>query len=137
MSKPFLAASISALTLALALGAPNAAGQANQDTAKQDGSSQSQSDPSRLPAKKGEPDGNAQQIPSGSRKMDADAARKHPPTASMDSATPREKSPATKSGALKHPPTSQMDRAVPTQKSGSPSSDVTGSSSDASPSAAK
>jgi hypothetical protein len=136
MSKPFLAASISALTLALALAAPSAAGQANQDTAKQDASSQSQSDQSRLPARKGEPDGNAQQVQSGSRKMDADAAKKHPPTASMDNATPREKSPATKSGSLKHPPTSQMDRAVPTEKSDSPSS-AQGSGSDGSSAAAK
>jgi len=50
-------------------------------------------------------------------------ARKHPPTAAMDSATPAEKT-TDKSAATKHPPTSQMDRAAPDQKSSPTSSDA-------------
>ena len=51
-------------------------------------------------------------------------ARKHPPTAALDSATPTEKTTTDKSGAMKHPPTSQMDRAAPEQKSSPTSSDT-------------
>ncbi|HKP67601.1 MAG TPA: hypothetical protein VJX31_13300 [Casimicrobiaceae bacterium] len=51
-------------------------------------------------------------------------ARKHPPTAAMDSATPAEKTTTDKSAATKHPPTSQMDRAAPDQKSSPTSSDT-------------
>ena len=51
-------------------------------------------------------------------------AKKHPPTAAMDSATPSEKTKTDKSAATKHPPTSQMDRAAPDQKSSSTSSDT-------------
>ena len=58
-------------------------------------------------------------------------ARKHPPTAAMDSATPAEKTTTDKSAATKHPPTSQMDRAAPDQKSTS-KSDSSSTSSDTS-----
>ena len=52
-------------------------------------------------------------------------ARKHPPTAAMDSATPADKATTSKSAATKHPPTTEMDRAAPDQKSpGSTSTDT-------------
>ena len=60
-------------------------------------------------------------------------ARKHPPTAAMDSATPAEKTATDKSAATKHPPTSQMDRAAPDQKSSTTSSDTSSTSSGTSP----
>lgn len=56
-------------------------------------------------------------------------ARKHPPTAAMDSATPAEKTTADKSAATKHPPTAQMDRAAPDQKSSGASSDASSTAS--------
>ena len=61
-------------------------------------------------------------------------ARKHPPTAAMDSATPTEKATTDKSAATKHPPTSQMDRAAPDQKSSPTGSDSSSTAAGTAPS---
>jgi len=78
--------------------------------------------------------GNAAAAPSDSKATQS-KARKHPPTAAMDSATPAEKTTTDKSAATKHPPTSQMDRAAPDQKSSPTSSDTssTGSGTSSAP----
>ena len=48
---------------------------------------------------------------------DQNKAKKHPPTAVMDRATPAEKSTSEAVTPSRHPPTSVMDRVTPDQKS--------------------
>ena len=72
--------------------------------------SQSNADEDQLPATKDEKSIGTDDS-SGTKN-----AKKHPPTAVMDRATPSEKTPDEQS-ARKHPPTSVMNRETPEQKS--------------------
>jgi hypothetical protein len=139
MKKFQLAALLPALSFALALPTLAAAGtsQDTQGSVRTDQVAQSQAEQPRLPAEKEGASSNTAQSPSGmspdsssttSKKsaaktqadkgqVDQKKAKKHPPTAAMDSATPE------KSGTPgKHPATSTMDRATPDQKSPEPTS---------------
>ena len=115
-----------AVVLASALALPAWAANANDATNKDGASNLDQSVPAAGTAAPGT-------VPSDSKAAQS-KARKHPPTAAMDSATPTEKTTTDKAASTKHAPTSQMDRAAPDQKSPPAAGDAT--STGAGPSAA-
>jgi hypothetical protein len=80
-----------------------------------------------------------QQLPSDSKNAQTgqNDAKKHPPTAVMDRATPAEKSRDDAATKGKHPPTSVMERATPDMKSPDSSSDTQSQSSTESSASAK
>ena len=132
MKKFQLAALLPALSFALAL--PTLAAGTGQDTqgsVRADQLAQSQAEQQRLPAGKESTASNTAQNPSGpdsssttSKKsaVKSQKAKKHPPTAVMDRATP-EKSPSETGSPGKHPATSATSRATPeksTTETGTP-----------------
>jgi hypothetical protein len=125
MTRSF-AAALTALTFGLSL--PAWAQDAYRPAQTPDRSAQSQPEQKRLPAAKEDASSNTGQAqgaaiseptPDSAAKSQADQeqAKKHPPTAVMDQATPAEKSTSETGAAPKHPPTSVMERATPAQKS--------------------
>ena len=142
MKKFQLAALLPALSFGLALPAlAIGPSQNTQGSVRTDQVAPSQAEQPRLPAEKEGASSNTAQSPSGmspdssstsskksAAKTQADKgqveqkkAKKHPPTAAMDSATP-EKSKDEAGTPGKHPATSAMDRATPDQKSPEPAS---------------
>jgi len=127
MNKLRIASAVAALTAALALPAwgANTTDATSNSTANLDQPVPSTSTQPTAPATGDNATGGTQQGSTSKAN-----ARKHPPTAAMDSATPTEKTTTDKSAGTKHPPTSQMDRAAPDEKSpGSTSSDSSTTSS--------
>jgi hypothetical protein len=127
MTRSF-AAALTALTFGLSL--PAWAQDAYRPAQPPKQSAQSQPEQKRLPAAKEEKEtssstGQAQgaaisePTPDSAAKGQADQeqAKKHPPTAVMDQATPPEKSTSEAGATPKHPATSVMERATPEQKS--------------------
>lgn len=130
MDKLRIASAVAALTSALALPAWGAGVNdgAKDRAANLDQPLQSMATQQATPAANDDTTAGAQD----SRGAQA-TARKHPPTAAMDSATPNEKTTSDRSPSSKHPPTTAMDRAAPDQASPAPSAPDAASSGTSSP----
>src|SRR5436309_3602249 len=102
MNRLRLGAVIPALTVGLALPVvAYAHGQGNQSSSATEPIVQSQSEQSTLPTAKEDGTANTQLAPRGETKTDQGKAKKHPPTAIMDQATPPDKSASEKASSAK------------------------------------
>jgi hypothetical protein len=111
MKRSRIATALSAVTFALGLPAlSHANGQANNAAADLSAPTQTAQSASTMNTTGGDT------TSASDVKTPPNGVKKHPPTAAMDQATPREKSAPGKSAA-KHPPTAAMDSATPQERS--------------------